>query len=217
MIYTKNNPSKEYIQLIKDYETIHKKGTANQKPEDTYNGISTIKFAEIIKKIIKKNNCFSLLDYGSGKGSRYFNNSVREDGKKFPPLKEYWKIEPTFYDPGVPYPKPINSLFDIVICIDVLEHIPYQDLGWVMNEIFEFSKDIVFLNVACYTSSATLPNGKNAHVSLFDPLWWSGFIEAIASRYDKKVFLICTYIENKDDKKHKYFSYSVNLDLNEYN
>ncbi len=194
MIFTKDNPSDEYINLINEYKVIHGKGVAGQSPADTYNGKSTINFAEIIKKIIIENNCKNLLDYGSGKGDRYFNESVRKDGKKFPPLKDYWNIESTFFDPGVPYPKPTKSVFDIVLCIDVLEHIPYQDLGWVLNEIFEFSKKIVFINVACYKSSAKLINGKNAHVSLFDPLWWSGYIQAISSKYEKKVFLVCTYI-----------------------
>jgi len=216
MIYTKDNPSKEYIKLINDYKVIHKKGTAGQNPSETYNGKATINFAEIIRKIIIKNDCVNLLDYGSGKGDRYFNPSKRRDGKSFPPLKDYWKIQPTFFDPGVPYPKPVNSVFDIVLCIDVLEHIPYQDLGWVLNEIFEFSKKIVFINVACYKSNATLLNGKNAHVSLFDPWWWSGYIEAIASKYERKVLLVCTHIAGETDKAHKFFSYSINIDLKEY-
>ena len=73
MIYTNDNPSPEYIKLSKDYKFIHKTGTANKAPKDTYNGRSTIQFAEVLKKIIDKNNCKTLLDYGSGKGDRYDN------------------------------------------------------------------------------------------------------------------------------------------------
>ena len=62
----------------------------------------------------------------------------------------------------------------------MLENIPQQDLGWVIDEIFQYSKNIVFINVACYPALAKLPNGKNAHVSLFHPWWWCGFITAIA-------------------------------------
>ena len=213
MIFSNENPSSEYKKLIKDYLIIHKTGTANRSANNTYNGISTINFANILKKIIYKNDCKTLFDYGSGKGDRYFKKSYL-DNQEFPPLRNFWNIKPTLYDPGVPYPKPDkNKVFDITISIDVLEHIPFQDLAWVIREIFDYSKKIIFINVACYPASATLPNGKNAHQSIFDPWWWSGFISAIASQYKKKVFLICTFIKNE---KKEFFSYAINDDFNRY-
>ena len=213
MILNKDNPSSEYLKLLKDYQTMHKKGVANRSPKDTYNGLSTINFADILKKIIEKNKCKTLFDYGSGKGDRYFNNSLL-GSKDYPPLQDFWKIKPTLFDPGVPFPRPNKKkLFDIAISIDVLEHIPTQDLGWVINEIFEYSKNIVFINVACYPSAAKLPNGNNAHISIFDPWWWCGYISAIASSYDKKVFVVCTY--SKEGKKH-FFSYAINDNFKNY-
>lgn len=213
MTFSKDNPSTEYLRLLEDYQEIHKKGTANKLPKDTYNGLSTINFADIIKKIIYKNNCKTLFDYGSGKGDRYYNKSVL-GSKEYPPLKDFWNIKPTLFDPGVPFPRPKkNEVFDISISIDVLEHIPTQDLGWVINEIFEYSKNIVFINVACYAAAAKLPNGKNAHLSIFDPWWWIGYISAISSNYDRKVFLVCTFF--KDGKK-KFFSYAINDNFKSY-
>jgi hypothetical protein len=212
VIFSKNKPSPEYLKLLEDYQTIHKEGINNHLPKDTYNGFSTINFADIIKKIINKNNCKTLFDYGSGKGDRYYNKSFL-GLKEYPPLKDFWNIEPSLFDPGVPLPRPQkNKMFDISISIDVLEHIPTQDLGWVINEIFEYSKNIVFINVACYPA-AKLPNGNNAHISVFDPWWWSGYISAIASNYNKKVFLICTYA--KDGQK-KFFTYAINDDFKNY-
>jgi hypothetical protein len=82
------NNYKSYLKLLKDYQTIHKKGAANRSPKDTYNGLSTINFADILKKIINKNNCKTLFDYGSGKGDRYFNNSLL-GSKKYPPLQVF--------------------------------------------------------------------------------------------------------------------------------
>ena len=210
-IYNNKNPSQEYKNLVQNYKEIHKKGTLNFSPKDTYNGLSTINFVENLKKIINKNKCKSLLDYGSGKGDRYFNESLSADKKiKYPPLKDFWNIQPTLFDPGVPHPKPKNILFDIEISFDVLEHIPRQDLGWVVNEIFEFSGNIVFINVACYKASAILPNKKNAHTSVFNPWWWHGFISAVASNYDNKAYLVCTYFEKEDRTKPKYLSFLIN-------
>ena len=213
MIFSKNNPSEQYIKLTEDYKSIHISGTANRSAKDTYNGLSTINFADIIKKIIKKNNCKTLFDYGSGKGDRYYNKSFLGE-KEYPPLKDFWGIKETLFDPGVPFPKPKeNESFDIVISIDVLEHIPYQDLGWVIEEIFSYSKNIIFLNVACYAASAKLPNGDNAHVSLFDPWWWCGFVSAIAANHEKKVFLICSSARNGERAFH---SFAINDDFKNY-
>ena len=205
-MYNSTNPSSTFKKLENYYRKIHDEGVQGEDPKLIYDGLSTVIFADLIKIIIKKNSLSTLLDYGSGKGNRYYNKSIY--GKKmYPPLKDYWKIKPTLFDPGVPYKKPKNKIFDIVISIDVLEHIPFQDLNWVIEEIFSFAKKIVFLNIACYPANKLLPNGQNAHVSIFPPLWWCGFISSIAGKYKKKCFLVCTFIENE---KKKYLYHAIN-------
>ena len=212
MIYNKDNPSKQYTELINSYKIIHKTGAANKSAEETYNGSSTIKFAELIKKVINKNNYKTLLDYGSGKGDKYYNKTVFTD-KTYPPLNDFWNVKTSLFDPGVPHPRPAKKKFDIVISVDVLEHIPHQDLNWVINEIFQYADKMVFINVACYKANANLPDGNNAHVSIFDPMWWCGFISAIASNYKTKVLLACNY---KKDDKIKFLFYNINDDFNNY-
>ena len=210
----KSLPSKKYLELIEQYKKIHKEGTNNQQPENTYNGLTTMVFADFIKKIIKKNNCKTLLDYGSGKGDRYFNESEFND-TKYPPLKSFWNIEPTLFDPGVPHPKPINKKFDLVISVDVLEHIPIKDLNWVIEEIFNFTKKIVFFNIACHPAKAKLPDNTNAHISVYPPLWWAGFITNIAIKQNSKFLLVCTYRE-KEKNKDQYFEYGFNDKFGNY-
>ena len=138
-MYNAKNPSPDFLSLENYYKKIHKEGIDGDDPSMVYNGISTMVFAEIIKKIIEKNKLKTLLDYGSGKGDRYFNQSefLEQD---YPPLKKFWNIDPILFDPGVPYEKPSHKNFDIVISIDVLEHIPVEDLNWVIEEIFDFSR-----------------------------------------------------------------------------
>ena len=169
-------------------------------------------FAKILKTIIEKNKVENLLDYGSGKGERYFKESSF-GGETYPPLKDYWKINPTLFDPGVPHPKPKNKKFDIVISIDVLEHIPLEDLNWVLNEIFDFSNGIVFLNIACYAAERTFSNGTNVHVSIYHPMWWYGFVTSVASNYNNKCFLVCTSIK---DNKVYYDNFAINDDFKNY-
>ena len=210
----KISPTQKYLDLVEYYKRMHREGANSQTPENTYNGYSTMVFADFIKKIIEKNECKTLLDYGSGKGDRYFNESVFLN-KKYPPLKSFWNIETTLFDPGVPYPKPTNKKFDIVISIDVLEHIPVNDLSWVIKEIFNFSNKIVFFNIACHPANAKLPDGNNAHVSVYPPLWWAGFISSIAIDLNAKFLLVCTYRE-KNKVNDQYFNYGFNDKFENY-
>ena len=55
-MFTAENPSSEYIKLTKYYKKIHEEGITyksnlKKKPEDTYDGTSALKFADIIKKL----------------------------------------------------------------------------------------------------------------------------------------------------------------------
>ena len=217
-MFNAKNPSPDFLKLIEIYKKVHLEGSSKQDnkkklPKDTYNGRATFFFADFIQTIINKNNCKNMLDYGSGKGDFYFEER-KFNNKIYPPLKDFWNIQPTLYDPGInEFFKPKDKKFDIVISIDVLEHIPFQDLNWVINEIFSFSKNIVFLNIACYPAGVVLEDGRNAHVSLFHPKWWWGFVTALSNQYKLKIFLVCSYFANK---KLKHLSFAINDDFKNY-
>ena len=63
-------------------------------------------------------------------------------------------------------------------------------------DIFSFSKDAVFINIACYPAGVKFDDGRNVHVSLFSPIWWHGYISAISENYNLKIFLVCSYFKN---------------------
>ena len=54
-MYNAKNPSPNFLSLENFYKKIHKEGIDEDDPSMVYNGISTMVFAEIIKKIIEKN------------------------------------------------------------------------------------------------------------------------------------------------------------------
>ena len=109
--------------------------------------------------------------------------------------------------------KPVGKKFEMVISIDVLEHIPIEDLGWVLDEIFEFSEKIIFINVACYLAERSFADGSNVHVSIFHPMWWYGFVTKIALNHNKKCFLVCSTFENK---KFEFINFAINDDFKNY-
>ena len=164
------NPSDDFGKLIKMYKEKHAQG------EGMFNGRSLLKFVDLIKAYLEVNNCKSLMDYGCGKGILYGEDYKTITNEIDCPLPEYWNIEDGdiyLYDPAYEkYSRRPGQKRDAVVCTDVLEHIAKDDLSWVVDEIFGYARKMVFINVACFKAMKTLPDGRNAHISVFDPDDW---------------------------------------------
>ena len=156
-------------------------------PEKMFPGQSLLAQAARIKALIELTHSEEVLDYGSGKGLQYMPMGINIGGKKsdYKSIPEFWHIKKLVcYDPGY---QPFSTLpvreFDGVICTDVLEHCPEEDIDWVVNELFRFAKKFVFGNIARYPADKFLPNGENAHCTIKPIEWWRGIIEETASQY----------------------------------
>ena len=91
----------------------------------------------------------------------------------------------------------------MVVCTDVLEHIPEYDLDWVIREILHHSNKVVFINVCAMKALKTFQKGKhkgrNVHVSLFSHNEW---VERLANIWrDFKHLKI--YLATTGDKGEK--------------
>ena len=218
MNYSRKNPSSKYLELIEEYKLMHKRGypekiNLGSDPEKCYDGKSTIYFVEIIKNIIEKNKCKNLFDYGSGKGFFYENKFILNN-KKYLGFKKYWGIDEYYlYDPSfLQNSKFPTKKYDCCICIDVLEHVPMQDLSWVIKEIIHYTNKIVFFNIACFTANAVLHNGENAHITINDPIWWNGFFSSIIQEFSrKKIICYCSLKSKNGIRNYHTFSFNDNL------
>jgi hypothetical protein len=190
-IYTRENPSPEYREMVEMYATLHEQGAnkaANEDhrpPELTFAGKMLASHAPVIKEMIDRTGSKTLLDYGAGKGRSYEQKDIELGGTVAPTLQEYWGLEHIrCYDPGY---EPFNQLpqeqYDAVISTDVLEHITEPDLPWILDEMFGFARRFLFANIACYPAKKNLPNGQNAHCTVRSPDWWAGMIHAVAMRH----------------------------------
>ena len=217
---SENQPSKEYIKNLEYYKKMHLTGynLTNgkiRKPDDAYDGKSTLVFAKLIKQIIEKNKINTMLDYGCGKGF-FYKNPIKQNGLNLQNLKKFWNINIDLYDPCYEENSILNENknYDLIICIDVLEHIPSADIDWVLKKIITKSKKYVFINVACYPAIALLPNGENAHININTPEWWHEKILSFKEKIDNiKIICICTIKENE---KFKYFPLQYNDKLTNY-
>ena len=112
-----------------------------------------------------------MLDYGCGKAYKYTK-------KKY---HVFMGIDDLYlYDPYVDeYSTLIDRPVDIVVCTDVLEHIPEEDIDDTLKTIFSKARKAVFLSISCKLASKVFSDGTNAHVTVKPPSWWDERINKV--------------------------------------
>ena len=101
------------------------------------------------------------------------------ENKIYKNISEYWGIKEYYlYDPAVKqylvYP---SKKMDGVICIDVVEHIPEEDVINFIDEVYKLANKFVFIVIACYPAKKTLPDGRNVHLSIKEAEEWKEIID----------------------------------------
>lgn len=125
-------------------------------------GNTSVMYKEEIKLFLDYLKPKSILDYGCEKGSLV--NWLKEN---------YSGIKIEGYDPAVEkYSTLPDEKFDLVICTDVLEHIPEDILtNEVIPQIAQISQNVYF-GLHHEKASQILPNGENAHCTIKSPDWY---------------------------------------------
>jgi hypothetical protein len=183
--YSRSNPSPRFVELLEQYRAMHRDGDVRRgtPAEQTFDGKSLPRQAARIRKLIQSSGARTILDYGSGKGRQYLPGGIMEHGVvRWNSMQEYWGVESIrCYDPGhAPFSALPEGKFDGVVCTDVLEHCPQEDLSWIVGELFGYARFFVFANVACYPAAKTLPNGENAHCTIRPVEFWRELFENAA-------------------------------------
>lgn len=176
--YTRAAPSPRYRRLVEQYQLMHLHGETHLgiPAEQTFPGESLPKEAIRIKRLIKQSGAKTILDYGAGKGRQYLPLRMvdPEEGIDYPDIKSFWGVdEIRCYDPGyAPFTQLPSGKYHGVICTDVLEHCPEEDIAWIVDELFRFAEKFVYANVACFPARKRLPSGGNAHCTIKPVKWW---------------------------------------------
>lgn len=104
----------------------------------------------------------TILDYGSGKG--LLSEQLRQRG-----------FQVTAFDPAVRGidRKPKGS-FDMVVCVDVLEHIEPEYLDAVLQELQRYAALGYFVICLGPAKKHWLSDGRNAHLIVKGREWWAG-------------------------------------------
>ena len=149
------------MDYIKQYELLY-------KIKKNY-GKTSIKLYDMLEKIINDLNILSVLDYGCGKS------------KLLDLIKKNKKIKVYKYDPAIKkYSKLTKNKVNLVICTDVLQHVPLYDLDRVLKEIKSKGIYILFY-IKCTNHKTKLPNKTYANCTVYDKKWW---LEKLSNYYD---------------------------------
>lgn len=104
-------------------------------------------------------DCASILDYGCGKGT--LAKALRG------------KFDIGEYDPGVPGKDQVSGNYDLVVSLDVLEHIEPKCLDEVIQHLESLTKKYLFVVISTKPSKRIMSDGRDTHLSLHDDAWWS--------------------------------------------
>lgn len=110
----------------------------------------------VIEKICKENGLQTVLDYGCGKGT----------------LKATLSSIVSEYDPSIPEKADDPRPADLVVALDVLEHIEPLKLSAVLDHIRSKSIMAVALYISLRKAKRVLPDGRNAHLIVKPEKWW---------------------------------------------
>jgi 2-polyprenyl-3-methyl-5-hydroxy-6-metoxy-1,4-benzoquinol methylase len=136
--------SKEYTQLLR---TLHE-----QNPDW---GTSAHNYAGQVPEIMRRTGCADVLDYGAGKGV----------------LRQVLGAVVSNYDPAT-FPEPPLP-HELVVCLDVLEHIEPDCLRDVLQHIRSVTRRAVYFAISTVPAQQLLPDGRNAHLIVQHSDWWA--------------------------------------------
>ena len=118
-------------------------------------------WAEHVRDLCRQVGSKDVLDYGCGKATLAAHCT---------------DLDVHCYDPAIPQHSADPAPADVVICVDVIEHIEPENVNNVIAHIASKTRRIALLSVACRPAAKVLADGRNAHLSVHDPLWWSRVI-----------------------------------------
>jgi hypothetical protein len=164
-------------------ETLHSGGL--------YGGMGETPYGDTVAQIINRLEVGHVLDYGCG--SRLSLAKVLM-GKVQHPFKYQ------AYDPCVPKYAAPPVPAELVVCLDVLEHIEEDCIDDVLDHLMSVTEAVGFFSIDTGPAVKSLPDGRNAHVLQRPPEWW---LPRIMCRFDLQTYQVVW--TSKDDDAHRKF------------
>jgi SAM-dependent methyltransferase len=146
----------------KQYEILHGQGK--------FPGRSMLQYVPQIADLVAEFKSKKHLDYGCGEGRQWSHERAQnvigiDIPTLYDPFTSAWNARP-------------KDKFDGVICTDVMEHVPEDELKGVVEEIASFATQWAFISVCCRPSKhMRFEDGTNIHVTIHPFAWWKEFLQ----------------------------------------
>lgn len=147
----------DYHQTLNQYQELHAKG---------YGATAYLYFDQIAREVLKLRPS-SILDFGCGRSdlvAHFWKDGARKIAKYDPAIPQFKRMPP--------------ETFDLLLCTDVMEHIPMTDIDHVLREMRSKAPRGLF-TISMIPARAKLPDGRNAHVTLLDEGEWTRWIASV--------------------------------------
>jgi len=145
------------MRYLEQYQAMHAAGAFNSR--------SISQWLPEIALLVRRHDARTLLDYGCGSGNAYLKDRVHKT--------HFRGVMPTLYDPGAAaFSAKPEGRFDGVICADVLEHVPEDELPALIEDLAGYAGKFLFASVCCRPAKKTFPDGTNLHVTVRPFRWW---------------------------------------------
>lgn len=185
-MYTREHPSPEYVEAVRLGKIFH-------ETHKVFSGRHIFQSFPLLRELCQKYKTKSILDYGIGKAQNLTYRDIRLLNKAGDIEKQVYHSwvealgvdEYVGYDPCVPeFEQLPNRTFEATVSTDVLEHIPVIDIEqWVVEEMFNFATQWVYLAVACYEGKKKLADGSLAHKAVMPPAFWVSVFNRVAKKH----------------------------------
>lgn len=159
-------------------------------------GRASVRYAPLVRALLRTARCSSLSDYGAGKCKLQWALGDHLNGIDYRPY------DPAFAQYGPP------RAADLVVCIDVLEHIEPDMLDATLDEIASLTDRFALLTIHTGPAVKFLSDGRNAHLTQQPSSWWVPRLEArfdvLHLQHVKKGFLAITCRRGMSDEVQFY-------------
>jgi len=127
-----------------------RQGTEFQQNNKSWAGYDVVKYQMKIKDLVNRYRATTILDYGCGKGMQYKEPLPYASEDNWQTFNEYLGVTVYKYDPCVPEHStlpPVGTKFDGVICTQVLNSIPDDDMPWVRDLLEGYATKFCFVGL----------------------------------------------------------------------
>lgn len=163
---------------IAKYDALFKKGNYNLNPNH--------KRFDVAERFFTKTGATTVLDVGVGKGHflrRMQNLGIEVYGVE--PSSEARRLLPDIVVNGYSHAIPFaDRSFDVVCCLDVLEHVPREYVLASLEEISRVSKKYAIVSVADHSD---IVEGVELHISAMSFTEWKTYLQRYFNIIDSDI------------------------------